>query len=92
MTAGKPKDTYGYLGSEAGAVRDELHRLAGLIEDAAKAESADAMKAAAEAARQLADRAGKGQAELEAAIRENPLAAVALAGVAGFVLALLVRR
>ena len=92
MTAGKPKDTYGYLGSEGGALREELQRLAGLIEDAAKAESADAMKTAAEAARQLADRAGKGHAYLEAAIRDNPLAAVAMAGLAGFVLALLVRR
>ena len=40
----------------------------------------------------LAERAGKGQAELEQLIRQKPIAAVAVAGVAGFLLALLVRR
>lgn len=92
MTTGDAKDTYGYLGTERKALRDELERLATTIEQAAKSEGGEAVKAAAEAARKLAGRLGDSQAELEQAIRRNPLAAVALAGAAGFLLALLVRR
>jgi hypothetical protein len=92
VTAAKPKDTYGFLGTEDGTLRGELERLAGMIEQAAKGEGAEAMKAAADAARRLADQAGKGQAELEQLIRQKPLTAVAIAGVTGFLLALLVRR
>jgi ElaB/YqjD/DUF883 family membrane-anchored ribosome-binding protein len=88
----KPADIYGHLGSEGAALKSELERLAETIEQAAKGEGAEAMKAAAETARRLADSVGKGQAQLESAIREKPLAAVALAGAAGFLLALLVRR
>ena len=88
----KGKDTYGHLGTEPAALREELERLAAIIEQAAKGEGAEAVKAAAEAARRLADRVDRGQAELERAIRQKPLAAVALAGAAGFLLALLVRR
>ena len=93
MTSGsKGKDTYGYLGTEPSALREELGRLAAIIEQAAKGEGAEAIKAAADAARRLADRVDRGQAELEHAIRQKPLAAVALAAAAGFLLALLVRR
>lgn len=92
MTAAKPKDTLGFPGTEDGTLRAELERLAATIEQAAKGEGAEAMKAAADAARRLADQAGKGQAELEQLIRQKPLAAVAVAGVAGFLLAMLVRR
>lgn len=92
MTAGKSKDSYGYLGTEGSALRDELERLAGLIEQAAKGQGEEALKAAAETARDLADRVGKGQAEIEEMIRQRPLAAVGLAGLAGFLLAVLVRR
>jgi ElaB/YqjD/DUF883 family membrane-anchored ribosome-binding protein len=91
VTASTPKDTYGDLGTEATLGR-ELERLAATIEQAAKGEGAEVLKAAAEAARKLAGRAGKGQAELEQLIRQHPLTAVALAGAAGFLLALLVRR
>jgi ElaB/YqjD/DUF883 family membrane-anchored ribosome-binding protein len=91
VTASTPNDTNGYLGTE-GTLSSELERLATTIERAAKGEGAEMLKAAAEAARKLAGRAGKGQAELEQLIRQNPLAAVAVAGAAGFLLALLVRR
>jgi ElaB/YqjD/DUF883 family membrane-anchored ribosome-binding protein len=92
MTTAKGKDTFGYLGTERAALREELERLANSIEQAAKSEGADAVRAAADTARRLAQRLGEGQAELEEAIRQKPLAAVALAGAAGFLLALLVRR
>jgi hypothetical protein len=92
VSAAKPKDTYGQLGTEDGTLRGELERLAGMIEQAAKGEGAEALKVAADAARRLADQAGKGQAELEQLIRQKPLTAVAIAGAAGFLLALLVRR
>jgi ElaB/YqjD/DUF883 family membrane-anchored ribosome-binding protein len=92
VTAAKPKDTDALFGTEDGTLRGELERLASTIEKAAKGEGAEAMKAAADAARRLADKAGKGQAELEQLIRQKPLTAMALAGAAGFLLALLVRR
>jgi ElaB/YqjD/DUF883 family membrane-anchored ribosome-binding protein len=92
MSASKAKDTNGVFGSEDKTLRGELERLAATIEQAAKGEGAEALKAAAGAARRLADQADKGQAELEQLIRQRPLTAVAVAGVAGFLLALLVRR
>ena len=92
MTKSKPADTYGHLGTEDGTLRAELERLAVTIEQAAKGEGAEALKAAADAARRLAERAGQGQAELEQLIRQKPLTAVAVAGLAGFLLALVVRR
>jgi hypothetical protein len=91
-TWSKAIDTYGYLRTEPAALREELERLAATLKQAAKSEGAEAFKAAADAARRLADRADRGQAELERAIRHKPLAAVALAGAAAFLLALLVRR
>jgi ElaB/YqjD/DUF883 family membrane-anchored ribosome-binding protein len=92
VTGSKTKDTNGFLGPSDGTLRGELEHLAATIEQAAKGEGAEALKAAADAARRLADQAGKGQAELEQLIRQKPLMAVAVAGAAGFLLALLVRR
>jgi ElaB/YqjD/DUF883 family membrane-anchored ribosome-binding protein len=110
MTTCKTKDTYGYLGTESVALREELERLAAAIERVAKSEGAEAMKAAGETAREILARAttmvdglagkadaakamaGEGRAQLEGAIRDKPLAAVAIAALAGFVLAALVRR
>ena len=110
MAISKTKDSYGYLGTESVALREELERLKAVIEQAARAEGAEAVKAAGEAAREILARAAKlvdelgtktqaakaaaaeGRGELEAAIRAKPLAAVALAAVAGFLLATLVRR
>ena len=105
----KTKDTYGSLGTESVALREELERLAAAIERAAKSEGAEAMKAAGDAAREILARAttmvdalagktdaakamAEGRVQLEAAIRDKPLAVVSIAALAGFVLAALVRR
>jgi ElaB/YqjD/DUF883 family membrane-anchored ribosome-binding protein len=97
------KDTFGYLGTEPVVLRAEIERLMAALDEMAKAEGADAMKAAAEAARKIAGRAnalaeeiagkaGQGRGEVEAAIRDKPWVAVSLAAAAGFLLAVLVRR
>jgi ElaB/YqjD/DUF883 family membrane-anchored ribosome-binding protein len=110
MATGKAKDTYGYLGTESMALREQIERLTAAIEKAAKAEGSDAVKAAGEAAREVAARAamlvdelagkaevakaaaGKGRKQLESSIREQPLIAVSIAALAGFLLAALLRR
>lgn len=51
------KDTFGYLGTEPAALREQLDQLAAALEAMAKAEGAEAMKAAGEAARRLAEQA-----------------------------------
>jgi ElaB/YqjD/DUF883 family membrane-anchored ribosome-binding protein len=62
------------------AAREILARATTMVDElAGKADAAKAM-------------AGEGRAQLEAAIRDKPLAAVAIAALAGFVLAVLVRR
>jgi ElaB/YqjD/DUF883 family membrane-anchored ribosome-binding protein len=104
------KDTFGYLGTESMALREQLDQLSTALQELAKAEGAEAIKAASDAARRVADRAGeiadelagkadavtaaaaKGRAQVEDAIREQPLMAVSLAAAAGFLLVLLVRR
>ena len=104
------KDTFGYLGTEPMALREQLDQLAAALQDLAKADGAEAIKAASEAARRIAKEAnavaeeiaGKASAvgaaaakrrgRAEEAIRRQPLQAVALAAVAGFLLASLVRR
>jgi ElaB/YqjD/DUF883 family membrane-anchored ribosome-binding protein len=104
------KDTFGYLGTEPVALREQIDQLSAALQDLAKAEGAEAIKVAHEAARRIAERAGmlaeelagkadalsaataKGRGKVETAIREQPLAAVALATAAGFLIALLVRR
>lgn len=52
------KDEFGYLGTEPTALREELDRLLAALQDLAKAEGAEAAKAASDAARRIADRAG----------------------------------
>jgi ElaB/YqjD/DUF883 family membrane-anchored ribosome-binding protein len=92
------------------ALREQLDQLAIALQDLAKAEGTEAIKAASGAAQRLAERAdaivkelavkadavgaaaAKGRGQAEEAIRSQPLAAVSLAAVAGFLLALLVRR
>ena len=51
------KDTFGYLGTEPMALREQLDQLAAALERMAKAEGAEAMKAAGEAAKRLGDQA-----------------------------------
>ena len=53
------KDTFGYLGTESLALRAELERLTAALEDMAKAEGAEAAKAARDVARQIAGQATK---------------------------------
>jgi ElaB/YqjD/DUF883 family membrane-anchored ribosome-binding protein len=92
------------------ALREQIERLTAAIERAAKAEGAEAVKAAGQAAREIAARAamlmdelaskaeaaqtaaGEGRKQLEDTIREKPPIAVALAAVAGFLIASLLRR
>jgi hypothetical protein len=57
MTMHNAKDTYGYLGTEAQSLREQLDRLTAAIEQAAKIEGADAVKVAGEAAREIVARA-----------------------------------
>jgi ElaB/YqjD/DUF883 family membrane-anchored ribosome-binding protein len=85
------------------ALHEQLDQLSAALRDVAKAEGAEAIKTASDAARRIADEladkadavtaaASKGRGQLEQAIRDQPLAAVALAAAAGFLLAVLVRR
>ena len=53
------KDTFGYLGTESLALRAELERLTTALEEMARAEGAEAVKAARDAARQIAGQATK---------------------------------
>lgn len=53
------KDTFGYLGTEPVELREQLDQLAAALQDLAKAEGAEAIKVASDAARRLADRAGE---------------------------------
>ena len=59
MATSKTKDTYGYLGTESTALLEELERLRAAIEQAARAEGAEAVKAAGEAAQEILTRAAK---------------------------------
>lgn len=51
------KDTFGYLGTEPMAVKEQLDRLATALQDLAKVEGAEAVRAASEAARRVAEQA-----------------------------------
>ena len=53
------KDTFGYLGTESMALREQLNQLTAALEEVAKAEGAEAMKAASEAARRIAAQASQ---------------------------------
>lgn len=85
------------------SLHEQLDQLTAALRDVAKAESAEAIKAASDAARRIAEElaekgdavataTSKGRGHVEQAIRDQPLTAVALAAAAGFLLALLVRR
>lgn len=103
-----PKDTFGYLGTEPMALREQLDQLAAALHGLTKAEGAEAIRAASDAAQRIAERASaiidkladnadtaaaaKGRSQVEQAVRKQPLAAVAMAAAAGFLLAMLVRR
>jgi len=52
------KDTFGYLGTEPVALREQLDQLSAALQDLAKAEGAEAIKATHEAAHRIAERAG----------------------------------
>lgn len=53
------KDTSGYLDVESMALREQLNQLTAALEEVAKAEGAEAMKAASEAARRIARQASQ---------------------------------
>lgn len=53
----RTKDTFGYLGTEPTALKDQLDELAIALQDLAKSEGGEALKAAGEAARRIADQA-----------------------------------
>ncbi len=52
-----PKDTFGYLGTEPVPPREQLEALVAALEEVARAEGAEAMKTAGEAAKRLAGQA-----------------------------------
>ena len=53
----RTKDTFGYLGTEPMALKEQLDQLATALQDLAKAEGAEAIKVASEAARKIAEQA-----------------------------------
>jgi ElaB/YqjD/DUF883 family membrane-anchored ribosome-binding protein len=57
MTKGASKDRFGYLGTEAAALREHLDQASAAIARAAQSEGTEAATAAAEAARELLARA-----------------------------------
>lgn len=58
MTKGT-RDTFGYLGTEQIALREQLAELTAALEAMAKAEGAEAIKAASEAVRRIAGQASR---------------------------------
>lgn len=70
------KDTFGYLGTEPMALREQLDELIAALEAMAKAEGADATKAAAAAVQRIAGQAH----ELFDELAEKAQAAAAAAG------------
>ncbi len=58
------KDKFGYLGTDPAALREELDQLLATLQDLAKAEGAEAARAASDAARRVADRAAAIAADL----------------------------
>jgi ElaB/YqjD/DUF883 family membrane-anchored ribosome-binding protein len=93
MTRCASKDRFGYLGTEAAALREHLDQASAAIARAVQSEGTEAATAAAEAARELLARAvDAGQEGLADIVRRKPLAALGLATAAGFMLALVLRR
>jgi len=76
------KDTFGYLGTEPMALREQLDQLSTALQELAKAEGAEAIKAASDAARRVADRAGEIADELadELAGKADAVTAAAVKG------------
>ena len=69
------KDTFGSLGTEPVELREEFERLMAALDEMAKAEGAEAVKATAEAARRMAGRASELAEEL--AVKARAAAATA---------------
>lgn len=106
MTKCASKDRFGYLGTEAAALREHLDQASAAIARAAQSEGTEAAEAARELlaraamladewvdkAKSAAQAVDAGQEGLADIVRRKPLAALGLATAAGFVLALLVRR
>ncbi len=69
------KDTFGYLGTEPGTVRELLEQLAAALEEAAKAEGAEAIKTARETVQRLATEAETLTGDLAAKARDVKAAA-----------------
>ena len=74
----RTKDTFGYLGTESMALREQLDQLAIALQDLAKAEGTEAIKAASEAAQRLAERADAIVKEL--AVKADAVGAAAAKG------------
>lgn len=55
----RAKDTFGYLGTEPTALKEQLEQLASALQDLAKAEGTEAVKAASEAARRITEQASE---------------------------------
>ncbi len=96
MTA---KDTFGYLGNEELDAKKMLRAFAATLEKLVTSETGEAVEQArAQAqvllakARPLIDQAAESPARLRDAVRQHPLVALGVAGLAGFVLASLGRR
>jgi hypothetical protein len=96
MTA---KDTFGYLGNEELDTRQMLRAFAEALEKLVASETGEAVdqvRAQARAllaeARPLLDRAVNSPEQVREAVRQYPLLALGLAGLAGFALASLGRR
>ena len=96
MTA---KDTFGYLGCEGLDVKRMVRSLAETLEKLVASESAEAVEQARAQARTLLaevrpliDEAANSPERLRETVRQHPLLALGLAGLAGFVLASLRRR
>lgn len=53
----RTKDTFGYLGTEPMTLKEQLDQLTVALQDLAKAEGGEAIKAAREAARDIAEQA-----------------------------------
>lgn len=93
------KDTFGYLGCEEVDASRLLRSLAEALETFVASEGAEAIEEARAQARTLLaevrpvlDKAADSPERLREAVRQHPLLALGLAGLAGFVLASLGRR
>jgi hypothetical protein len=93
------KDTFGIFGSEQLDVSRLLRTLAATLEKVVAGETAEAVEQARADARivlaevqPLIDKAADSPDRLREAVRQRPLLALGLAGLAGFVLASLGRR